>query len=289
MAAITRENSPLLKAAAFDRLEDVIYGRRDGHALTMDVFSPKKNKNGAGVMIIVSGEFRSNREMLAFVHPMCTKPFLGRGYTVFTVIHSSQPRYTVPDAIEDVRRSVRYVRTHATRFGIDPEKIGIAGASASGHLSLMMGFDPKPGDSTAFDPVERSSSKVKAVGCFFPPTDFLAIKNCPKDFAPIFDFREMDKSTGILAQVTPERKKAIVREISPINHVKKGVPPVLIIHGDSDEVVPISQSTSLIEKLGQNEVECKLVVKKGKGHLWFGMDKDVETIAEWFDRHLLTK
>lgn len=278
------------KSEPFDRTEDVIYGRRDGHALTMDVFTPTTWKNGAGVMIIVSSDYRSNREMLALVHPLCTKGFLERGYTVFAVMHSSQPKYTVPEAIEDVRRAVRFIKTNALRYGIDREKIGVGGHSAAGHLSLMMGCDPQPGDPKSRDLVERESTNIRAVGCFCPPSDFLTMKSGSKELPASFDFKEIDSSTGKYSPVSQDRSQAIAREISPMNHVKKGGAPILIIHGDQDKVVPISQSESLLEKLVRNEVECKLIVKKGYPHYWFGMERDVETtMVKWFDKQLLGK
>jgi hypothetical protein len=72
-----------------------------------------------------------------------------------------------------MHRAVRFVRANADRYGVDPDKLGIAGGSAGGHLSLMQGTAPRPGKPDAADPVERESSKVAAVACLFPPTDFL--------------------------------------------------------------------------------------------------------------------
>lgn len=272
-----------------DRTEDVIYGRRDGHALTMDVFSPKTKKNGAGVIIIVSSAYRSNRELLALIHPHCTRAFLDRGYTVFAVMHSSQPKYTVPEAIEDITRSVRFIRSNSVRYGIDRNKIGIGGHSSAGHLSLMIGSDPKPGNPIASDPIERESSNISAVGCLCPPTDFLAMNCGPRELPAHFDFKEIDSVTGRYSSVSQDRSLAIAKEISPINHVKKGIAPVLIVHGDQDKVIPISQSESLIEKLIKNEVECKFIVKKGYPHYWMGMDQDLVSVVNWFDKQLLGK
>src|SRR3954470_23061828 len=129
---------PGLAAAepSFRRQEDVIYGRKDGTALTMDVFRPGAEANGAAVVIVVSGGFFSSHEAIA---PAFARPLLDRGYTAFTVVHGSQPRYTVPEIIKDVHRAVRFIRHHAQDYAIDPGRIGITGASAGGHLSLMLG------------------------------------------------------------------------------------------------------------------------------------------------------
>ena len=97
---------------AFTRQEDVIYGRKYGTALTMDVFTPKK-ANGAGVVFAVSGGWFSDRRA---INVSSYREFLRRGYTVFAVVHGSQPRFTIPEAVEDMHRAVRYVRYHVKDF-----------------------------------------------------------------------------------------------------------------------------------------------------------------------------
>src|ERR1700679_596719 len=153
----------------FDRKEDVIYGRKFGTALTMDVFTPRKDANGIGVVLVVSGGFVSSHES---IQPVFIRPLTDRGYTVFAVVHGSQPRFTVPEIIADMNRAVRFIRYHSKDYGIDPAHIGICGASAGGHLSLMIGTAGTEGKPDANDPVDRESSRVQAVACFFPPTDF---------------------------------------------------------------------------------------------------------------------
>ena len=148
----------------------MIYGRKYGTALTMDVFTPKQGANGAAVIFAVSGGWFSAHEAISLT--FC-REFLKRGYTVFAVVHGSQPKYTIPEIIEDMNRAVRFIRYHAADYGIDPNRIGITGGSAGGHLSLMKGAAGTDGDPKAKDPVDRVSSRVQAVACFFPPTDFL--------------------------------------------------------------------------------------------------------------------
>ena len=99
---------------------------------------------------------------------MFARPLLDRGYTIFAVVHGSQPRYTVPEIIPDINRAVRFIRYHAKDYGIDPQRIGICGASAGGHLSLMIGTAGSKGKQDTSDPVDRESSRVQAVACFFP-------------------------------------------------------------------------------------------------------------------------
>lgn len=288
--------SPTCRAVdpSFDRKADVIYGRKFGTALTMDVFTPKKDARGIGVIIVVSGGFVSSHDSIS---PVFVKPLTDRGYTVFTVVHGSQPRYTVPEIIQDINRAVRFIRYHAKDYGIDPEHIGITGASAGGHLSLMQGAAGDSGDANAKDPIDRVSSRVQAVACFFPPTDFLnygksgdakihATDHAPP-FRAAFDYRELDKESRLWVSINdPKQLEQITRDISPVWHVSPDDPPTLIIHGDQDRLVPLQQSELMIDKLKKAGVETKLVVKKGAGYGWLGMDKDENQVISWFDKHL---
>jgi acetyl esterase/lipase len=279
---------------SFTRQEDVIYGRKYGTALTMDIFRPKHGANGVAVIWVVSGGFRSSHEA---IRPVFAEPFLQHGYTVFAVVHGSQPRYQIPEILEDMERSVRFIRHHAKDYNIDPNRIGISGGSAGGHLSLMLGMAGKTGNPDAKDPVDRESSRVQAVACFFPPTDFLnwGVQGKelvhPTDHRPpfraSFDYRVLDEKNMLWERITDEKKlRQIAHDISPIYYITPDDPPTFIMHGDKDELVPLQQSESFIAKLKEAGVEGKLVVKKGGGHPWPDIAKDVDQLVEWFDGHL---
>jgi len=278
---------------AYTRTEDVVYRRKFGTALTLDVFTPKPDANGLGVILVVSGGWVSSHEgiNLNFVAPL-----LERGYTVFAVVHGSQPRFTIPDIVQDMNRAVRFIRAHAQQYGIDPDRIGIYGGSAGGHLSLMQGTASDLGDPKAKDPVDRVSSRVQAVACFFPPTDFLNYGKTGEialgigilvNYPAPFDFNEFDPKRKKFVPVTdPDAILAIGRRISPINHVSPDDPPVLIIHGDADTLVPIQQAELIVDKLKAAGVDPKLIVKPAAAHGWPEITKDYVHIVDWFDNHL---
>jgi acetyl esterase/lipase len=278
------------------RTRDVIYGRRSGLALTMDVFQPAK-PNGAAVVMIVSGGFASSPEKIA---PAFASEMLKRGYTVFAVVHASQPKFTVPEIADDVARAVRFIRHHAKDYGIDPERIGAGGASSGGLMSLLVGTAPVEGDVKAKDPVDRESSHVQAVAAFFPPTDYLnygkpgnellEITVHPPEIRAPYDFHEFDPKLGVYERVTDKDKlRAIYRSISPIYRVTPNTAPTLLIHGDRDELVPLQQSELFVARLKEAKVPVRLEVKKGAGHGWLTILDDVPTMANWFDEHLLNK
>jgi acetyl esterase/lipase len=289
--------APWVASAAddFTRQTDVVYGRKHGMALTMDVFTPQEKANGGAVIWVVSGGWFSSHDS---INPGYPAELLKRGYTVFAVVHGSQPKFTIPEILQDMHRSIRFIRAHAADYKIDPNRIGITGASAGGHLSLMQGLAGDAGDPQAKDPIGQVSSRVQAVACFFPPTDFLnygkpgenAIgRGVLKDFPAPFAFAELEKKGhgGLYVPVTDEaRVVEIGKQISPITHATADDPPTLIIHGDKDLLVPIQQAEIIVEKLKSAKVPAELVVKKGAAHGWPELGKDMTTIADWFDKHL---
>jgi acetyl esterase/lipase len=290
-------------ATAAEQLTDVVYGRKFGVALTMDVFRPKENANGAGVIWVVSGGWVSSHGTINTRAPFSPVPLLlQRGYTVFAVVHGCQPKFSIPEIVADMNRAVRFIRHHAADYQIDPQRIGVTGGSAGGHLSTMLGTAGKEGDAQAKDPIDRVSSRVQAVACFYPPTDFLnygkpgedAIgRGVLKDYWPAFAFTEFDPKAaraGALIPVTDEaRIIEMGKQISPITHVSAESAPTLIIHGDKDLLVPMQQAQTFLAKLKEAGVPGELVVKEGAAHGWPGLEKDMPTIVDWFDKHLAKK
>jgi acetyl esterase/lipase len=211
--------------------------------------------------------------------------FLDRGYTVFAVVHGSQPRYAIPEIVKDIHRAVRFIRFHAADYGVKPDALGILGASAGGHLSLTMGTQGGPGPSDAKDPVDRGSSGVQAVACFFPPTDFLNYGKPGEDAVGVGVLKDFKAAFGARSD-TPEGRQALGREISPAYYVTSNLPPTLIIHGDADKLVPIQQAELIIDKLKHAGVDAELTVKPGAAHGWPKLVDDLELFADWFDKHL---
>src|SRR5207249_7372985 len=143
--------------------------------------------------------------------------------------------------------------------------------SAGGHLSLMMGTSGKDGDPKAPDEVDRGSSRVQAVACFFPATDFLNFGRPGKElldralqppFTAAVDFHEYDRKKALFVPVTDEKKlRAIMRQISPAQHVDTSNAPALIIHGDKDDLVPLQQSELILAKFKEAGVPAELIIR----------------------------
>ncbi len=145
------------------------------------------------------------------------------------------------------------------------------------------------GKADAPDPVDRESSAVQAVACFFPPTDFLNYGGPSISGVGEGPLAPLRVAFGPRA-LTEEGRKTLGREISPIYFVTKQLPPTLIIHGDADKAVPLQQSESFVQRArSAGAANVELIVRPGKGHGWGDFWKSAEDItefADWFDRHL---
>lgn len=275
---------------AVHRTEDVIYGRKFGTVLTMDVFQPT-NANACGIIFLVNGGWMSSKANpnMVTIQPDYYRPFLDRGYTVFAVVTSSQPKFTITEIIEDVNRAVRFVRHNSGKFDIRPDRLSITGSSSGGHLSLMIAAQGRAGIKDSPDPIERESSAVQAVACFFPPTDFLNWGGLGIDAVGLGTIASMRAAFGPRAS-TPAGRQELGREISPINFLSSNLPPTLIIHGDADPGVPIQQSESFAQcARAAGAVHVELLARPGKGHGWgefWKSTEDINAFVDWFDRYL---
>lgn len=278
--------------------EEFVYGRKDGMGLTLVCIKPKIKANGKAIVSLQSGNWISSYNGVE-INTTTTEQYLKKGYTVFTVMHGSQPRYAIPDAVSDIKRAVRYIRYHAAKFNIDPDHIGLTGISSGGHISLLVATADDKINTTAADPVDRVSSRVQAVAVLFPPTDLLnwggtgfnfvnakQILSANKVWGAV-EFRVYNDKLNLYEEITDTTARSkIGKEISPVNLVSSDDPPVFILHGDSDPTVPLQQSQSIIAKFTEASVPNRFVIKKGGKHNPFDMNPEWQEFVDWFDKYL---
>lgn len=247
---------------------DVVYGHKDGMALTYDVIQPE-NANGAAIIFMVSGGWNSR-----YSPPEgAAKRFSGMmdaGYTVYMVRHGSAPRFKVPEAVADVQKAVTHIYDNADSHGVDPERLGVFGGSAGGHLSLMLGCATGPVGEEPDEDAKAGKGRVAAVVAYFPPIDLRSIVG-PNERFPALEFSQDDAAY-----------------VSPILHVTPDDPPTLLIHGDKDELVPILTSETIHAAFKEHKVETDFITISGAGHGFRGEDADVamRALIAWFDEHL---
>jgi acetyl esterase/lipase len=269
-------------------IEDIVYGQKDGMGLTMDVLIPETKPKNIGVIFIVSGSWKSSKSATLEEEEKERKQhwaqgLLNGGYTLFLVRHGSAPRFFIPEMIPEIRRAIRFIRYHAKDYGVDPNRIGISGASSGGHLALMAALTADDGKADAKDPVERVSSRAQAIVAWFSPSDLInygsegGYKNLEKLRPTVFQ-EAFGKITDLESQL---------KSISPINFVTRDAPPLLMIHGDADRLCPVQQSQVLKAKYEETKRPVKLTVVAGAPHkYWLGIEKNYLAIWEWFDQYL---
>ena len=250
--------------------ENVVYGMYSGLALLMDVHHPAE-PNGKGLIWIFGSGFQAPTTYGAWqLKERGVQPpiFLDVGYTVFVMNHRAAPRFLYPAWVEDVQRAVRFVRYNAERYGIDPDQLGGWGHSSGAHLISMLATMDGAGDPDDPDPVNRESAKLQAVVARAGGFDVAVL------FGPI---STADSAFTVL--IDP----AAYREASPITYVTPDDPPLLLIHGDADPVVPFQQSELMLAALEGQGVETRLIRIPGGGH----GARDVPASVRWLNRHLL--
>lgn len=268
----------------YHRTDNLVYGHRNGKDLTLDIIQPD-NPNGIGIVLMVSGGWKSSA---GSTRAWMMAPLLRRGYTVFAVYHISQPQATITEITEDVNRGVRYVRHNARQYGVDPDRLGVTGGSAGGHLSLMLATRGTIGPTNTDDPIDHETSAVQAVAIFYPVTDLLNLGDSTENLHDGGPPKSFVKGFGAGA-TNPATWKVIGHDLSPIYYVTSNLPPTLIYHGDADTLVPLDQSKRFqveARKLGRT---VELIVHHGGRHGWLSMFWDLREFANWFDRWLLNK
>jgi len=285
--------APVKEAHKFPPIErNVIYGMHSGLALLLDVHRPEK-PNGFGVIFVAGSGWQSELEYGATPLkerqiPLWGPPLLAAGYTVFAINHRAAPRYTYPAAIDDVQRAIRFVRFHARDYGIDSARIGGVGGSSGAHLVALAAMLAAAGNPDDKDPVNRESAALAAVVLRAAPLDLRTIDTLSGTaFVVSFMDAPIDNTT-----VTAAWSAA-----SPITHVTSRSPPVLLLHGDADKIIPYSQSVAMQAALEAAKVPVKLVTVPGGEHgPDFGAAQPAagwpdyfgETVA-WLDRYVRGK
>jgi alpha-L-fucosidase 2 len=239
--------------------KDVEYGRAGGQALLLDLHVP----DGAGpfpAAILVHGGGFDEGSRATNVRPLFA-PLADAGFAWFSIDYRLAPKAKLPDAVEDLRSAIRWVKSHAAEFHVDTSKIALIGESAGGFLVNYQGTH------------ETADTKVRAVVDFYGPVDYekLALERQahPERFNMASINRHAANGGGIHyfgADALDEAGRAKVRAAQPIHAVHKGMPPFLCIHGTKDDQVTFDQSPSMCDTMHKAGAVCELIAIEGGGH-----------------------
>lgn len=269
---------------SYVQTENIVYAETDGVGLVMDVFTPKGDKNGLGIVDVVSGAWHSDRGKIGdHKKAGMYDVFCSRGYTVFGIRPGSVSKFTGEEMLRNLKTGIRYVKAHAADYGVDADRLGIMGASAGGHLASMAVVTAEPAKPDAENPLERFGTDVKAAAVFFPPTDFLDWGGKP------FNVKDKQRARLFISDPASRSDEEILeqaRKLSPALLVESQLPPFLLIHGDADPMVPLQQSQKFVEAIKAKGGSAELIVKPGGAHPWPTIREEVVVMADWLDKQL---
>jgi acetyl esterase/lipase len=274
---------------------NLAYVMHGGLSQTLDLYAPKKVKKVPLIVWIHGGGFLFGTKGGFPVEPVPLHLLL-EGYAIASINYRLSAEAVFPAQLEDCKAAVRWLRAHADEFGIDPDRIGVWGASAGGNLAALLGTTSEVRDFEVGDNLGYSS-RAQAVCDFFGPTDFLQMDANRLPDGQIHNAPDSPESKLVGGPIQDNPDK--VSRVNPITYVTKSASPFLIVHGTLDRLVPFHQSQLLAAALEAAGALVKFYPVEGGGHgVYFGAggghglyaDAEVEPMVKaFFATHLAAK
>lgn len=247
---------------------DLVYKRVNGIVLTLDLYRPEEVSGLLPVIVCIHGGHwdAGGKERCPAV------TLVQDGYAVASIDYRLTRTAPFPAQIEDCKAAVRWIRANASTYRLDPDRIGVWGYSAGGHLAALLGTSGGVPELEGSGDNMQYSSQVQAVCVVAGPVDLLSVANLgPKRMFAI----------EALLGGPLEKDKVNATAASPIHYVSKDDPPFLIVHGEADRVVPVEQGQHFYEELRKAGVNATLKILP-VGHQAVQMDalKDAEVFFD---------
>ena len=279
---------------AAEKLPDGVVAERDiayvpggDSSQTLDLYMPEHAPDHALPLVVWihgGGWMGSSKEGCPLVG------MVRRGYVAASVEYRFSQKAVFPAQIQDCQAAIRWLRANAAKYHIDPDRVGVSGASAGGHLVALLGTS---GGKHAFTPIggnEDQSDRVQAVCDLFGPTDFSTVmaQAAADKTKNIFHFNHPGDPYSQLIGVPLDSDPAKVEAVSPVHYVSKDNPPILILHGTTDALVPYAQSVEFADALKKAGVDVVLqpLPNSGHGGPAFNLPAVHHLIGCFFDKYL---
>ena len=189
-----------------------------------------------------------------------------------------------PAQTDDCLRAIQFVRSNAAAWNIDPDRIGVTGGSAGGHLSLWVALHDDVADAQATDPIKKQSSRVACAVSFAGPTDWSLLSDIEHKHPAYRQLLGYKPGTAV-AEMDADKMK----DVSPISFVSSDDPSIMQVHGDADDIVPIKHARRMDKQLQEAGVTAELVVVPGANHGVAGAGGDAGKRASEFVRETIGK
>lgn len=274
-------STSLVSAQTNPVAKDIVYAEAGSRKLLLDLYMPASNKNPYLIVWVHGGAWRAGSK---------ADPPLGllpAGYALASIDYRLSTEAPFPALIHDIKASIRFLRGNAKKYGYRADKIVIWGSSAGGHLAALAGTtnndDFLEGTLGTYT---KESSSIQAILDFYGPTNFLTIlqQSTPHGI----DVR-VPALTQLLGKPL-EQVNELARKASPVFQVDPKDPPLLLVHGDQDNQVPVNQSLELLAAYKKNGIPVQIEFVPGAGHtdnVYY--KKEVLAVAEKFLSRVLDK
>lgn len=257
----------------------------EGHKL--DIYIPKDGKDIHPLIVVIYGSAWYSNNFKKAAYMSLGKPLVDAGYAVACINHRASTEAKYPAQINDVKGAIRHLRAKADKYGLDTSFVGITGFSSGGHLSAMAGVTNDLKTKTSGDitiDIEGSvggntdhSSSVDAVVDWFGPVDMARMENCET-------VKGADSPEATLMGLAPADNPDMVALISPITYVTENTVPMLVIHGNSDSVVPYCQGVNFSEELKKHGKLVDFITVEGGEHGPVTFNDDTfKAMVDYFD------
>ena len=250
--------TPLLARSPQTFLQDIVYAEADGHELKLDLHLPEAGLNPPLVVWIHGGAWRSgSKDNPPILY------LLEQGYAIASIDYRLSPVAKYPALVHDCKGAIRWLRANRKQYRYDASKIALLGSSAGGHMVALIGVTngSKEHEGTVGGNL-RQSSRVHGIVDYYGPTNFLTIlqQSTPHGLSVRVP------ALQLLLGGRPENHRELARLASPVFHVDKKDPPLLMLHGDQDPQVPIHQSHEMHHRYKQLGLDAHLEVIHGGKH-----------------------
>lgn len=256
-------------AGDYDIFPNITYAKANNIELKLDLYLPKNRTNPTPTLILFHGggwvDGQKERNVLYLL------PYLAMGWSAVNVEYRTGHQSPAPAAVEDTRCALRWVNYHAREYSLDTSKFVLTGTSAGGHLSLITGMLPA---NTVFDRQCTIQGNDRWNVATVPEPKVAAIVNWfgISDVADLLDGPNAKNYTrewfGSMSNADQ-----LAKQVSPINYVRSGLPPIITIHGENDDVAPYNHSVRLHAALDKAGVPNQLVTIRGRKHGGFNRDE----------------
>ncbi|HEY6953359.1 MAG TPA: alpha/beta hydrolase [Bacteroidota bacterium] len=260
-------------AGDYNVLSNITYSTANNTDLKLDLYLPKDRSFPKTTLIFFhGGGWVEGRKESAALYLL---PYISFGWAVINVEYRLGRNSLAPAAVVDCRCALRWATDHARQYNLDPSRFVLTGSSAGGHLALITGMLPAGSafdhqcptvDSIRWNGASESELNVAAVINWFGITDVADLLEGPNA-----------KHYAVEWFGAERNRKELAREVSPMTYVRAGLPPIITIHGDSDDIVPYGQAVALHKALSKSGVPNQLLTIKGGKHGGFTRQQTLDS------------